>query len=222
MEYKSEIAKLSDITIFSSAGIDTTAYTFSFLLMEVVRNRDIKARLQAELAQFMPADRAQFGVGASNAAADKDLLSAIAGAEYLNCCVKEVLRLWPVAAGGPGRDLIQDIEYNGMLLPKGSMVVVHLYSIFRERWIDSSLEFKPERWLESSNNPQLPRLKEMMMPFSLGRRACIGQNMALFQLKIVAAHLLHYFDFELVGEPTFEYFITLKPDQLKMRVSKRV
>ena len=45
--------------------------------------------------------------------------------------------------------------------------------------------------------------------------------MALFQLRIVAAHLLHYFDFELVGEPTFEYFITLKPELLNMKVHVR-
>eukprot|EP00600_Ochromonadales_sp_CCMP1393_P010589 CAMPEP_0175010508 /NCGR_PEP_ID=MMETSP0005-20121125/8138_1 /TAXON_ID=420556 /ORGANISM="Ochromonas sp., Strain CCMP1393" /LENGTH=138 /DNA_ID=CAMNT_0016266333 /DNA_START=736 /DNA_END=1152 /DNA_ORIENTATION=+ len=51
---------------------------------------------------------------------------------------------------------------------------------------------------------ELPRLKETFMPFSLGRRTCPGQNMAMFQLRVVVAHFLYYYDFEFVGEPQFE------------------
>ena len=76
-----------------------------------------------------------------------------------------------------------------------------------ERIVDRPLDFLPERW--APDNPQLPELKEMFIPFSIGKRACIGQNMAIFQLRIVAAYFLHNFDFTLVGEPDFEYFITL-------------
>jgi len=45
--------------------------------------------------------------------------------------------------------------------------------------------------------------------------------MALFQLRAVAAHFLHFFDFELQGEPTFEYFITMKVDDMQMKVTPR-
>jgi len=45
--------------------------------------------------------------------------------------------------------------------------------------------------------------------------------MALFQLRTVAAHFLHFFDFELQGEPTFEEFITLKVDDMQMKVTPR-
>jgi cytochrome P450 len=94
-----------------------------------------------------------------------------------------------------------------------------MHSIFRERWIDRPHDFLPERWLPS--NPQLPQLKEMFIPFSCGRRACLGQNMALFQLRLLAAYFLHYFNFNLVGEPRFEFFITLKPVDLLLSVTER-
>jgi hypothetical protein len=58
----------------------------------------------------------------------------------------------------------------------------------------------------------------MLTPFSLGKRACVGQNMAMFQLRIIAAHFVRYFDFELIEEPTFEYFATLKPRSIVMKV----
>lgn len=217
--YLKEITRLSDVTLFGFAGIDTTSYTFCFLLMEVARHPAVRTRLQQELSHFMPPLSSTYARGDTSAVNEKEMLSAIAGCEYLNHCVREIMRLWPVAASGPGRDLLRDIEYKGMLLPKGSLVIGHFYSMFRERWIDQPDAFLPERWCES--NPQLPQLKEMLIPFSVGRRSCMGQNMALFQLKIVAAHFFHFFEFDLVGEPTFEFFLTLKPDQLSFRVRER-
>jgi cytochrome P450 len=106
-----------------------------------------------------------------------------------------------------------------ILLPKGSFVNTNLYSIMRSNWIDRPDDFIPERW--ASSNPQLSALKEMLIPFGHGKRSCIGMNLAKFQLRYVAANLVHYFDFELVGEPTFEYFLTLKPDELMMKFKER-
>ena len=147
-------------------------------------------------------------------------MSAIAGLEYLNWCIKETMRLWPVAAFGPSRELVQDLYIgNDLVLPKGSLVQSMFYSMFRSDWIDRANEFIPERW--SSTNPQLPQLKEMWIPFSTGKRACLGMNLALFQLRLVAAYFLHSFDFELIVEPTFEFFVTLKPDQLLMKITER-
>lgn len=42
--------------------------------------------------------------------------------EYLSWCMKESMRLWPVAGSGSARTILEDIEYNGMILPKGSVV----------------------------------------------------------------------------------------------------
>jgi len=37
----------------------------------------------------------------------------------------------------------------------------------------------------------------------------------------VAAHFLHFFDFELQGEPTFDFFTTLKVDDMQMKFTPR-
>lgn len=82
-------------------------------------------------------------------------------------------------------------------------------------------EFLPERW--SEDNPQIENLKDMFMPFALGKRNCIGQNMAMMQLKILAANFMRYYDFELAGDENIEFqlSLTLKPEQLLMRVYPR-
>jgi cytochrome P450 len=60
----------------------------------------------------------------------------------------------------------------------------------------------------------------MIIPFSAGKRSCIGQNMAMLQLRTITAFFIRYFDFELVEEPVKEYFITLKPASMMMKVRK--
>lgn len=139
--------------------------------------------------------------------------------EYLNFCIKESMRLWPVAGSGSARTLLQDIEYKDYVLPKGSVVQTVFYAIFRQQWIDRPNEFLPDRWAES--NPQVNDLKDMLMPFSLGKRNCIGQNMASMQLKLLAANFLRYYEFELMEEVQFEHFLTVKPQSLKMRIFRR-
>ena len=233
--YPSEIARMSDVNVLTFAGHDTTGFSFCFFLMEMGRNKDIQAKVRAEIDAIMPLEAlgdkslaaresGSNGIGTGEGQGrlhhgDQKLLSAICGLEYLNCCIKESMRLWPVAAIGSVRRVEQDIHWEGMIIPRGSSIRAHVYSMFRENWIDRPHEFLPERWLPS--NPQLPRLKEMFIPFSVGRRACIGQNMAIFQLRIVAAYFLRYFDFTLVGEPTFAYFLTLKPESLLLSVNER-
>jgi cytochrome P450 len=227
--YPTENARLADINVMTFAGHDTTGFSLCFLLMELGRHPEIRAKLQAEIATVMPKEPLGHhaagpgeGVGAGAGLlrhGDQKLLSAICGLDYLNQCIRESMRLWPVAAIGSVRQLDKDMHWKGMVFPKGSSIRAHNFSMFRESWIDRPLEFLPERWAVDS--PQLAELKEMFLPFSLGKRACIGQNMAMFQLRIIAAYFLHYFDFTLVGEPDFEYFITLKPVNLFLQVQER-
>jgi cytochrome P450 len=147
-----------------------------------------------------------------------NLLSTIANSPYLNNCIKESMRLWPAAAGGPMRALDKDVEYDGIVLPAGSFVNIHFFSMFRSDWIADAETYNPDRWLDT--NVQLPQLKEMFIPFSAGKRDCIGQNMAMLQLRVITAYFIRYFDFELIEEPAKEFFFTLKPASMMMKVRK--
>ena len=60
----------------------------------------------------------------------------------------------------------------------------------------------------------------MFIPFSAGKRTCVGQNMAMLQLRVITAYFIRYFDFELIEEPGKEFFLTLKPTSMMMKVRK--
>jgi cytochrome P450 len=44
--------------------------------------------------------------------------------------------------------------------------------------------------------------------------------MAMLQLRVITAYFIRYFDFELIEEPGKEFFLTLKPTSMMMKVRK--
>jgi cytochrome P450 len=76
--------------------------------------------------------------------------------------------------------------------------------------------FKPDRWYPS--NPDAEKLKELYLPFSMGKRNCVGQNLAMFEMKMVLATVFKSYRFELVSEVDHDYFMTLKPTNAHVRV----
>ena len=78
--------------------------------------------------------------------------------------------------------------------------------------------FDPDRW--APDNPDAEKLKELYYPFSMGKRSCVGQNLAALEIKLILASVLRSFRFELISQPGMDYFLTLKPTNTHMRVHK--
>ena len=76
--------------------------------------------------------------------------------------------------------------------------------------------FDPDRWAPDAADAD--KLKELFTPFSLGKRNCVGQNLANLETKLVLATLYKSFSFELTSEVVVDYFLTLKPVNAHMRV----
>ena len=78
--------------------------------------------------------------------------------------------------------------------------------------------FNPDRW--APDHPEAEKLKELFYPFALGKRSCVGQNLAALEIKLILASVLRSFRFELVSQPGMDFFLTLKPTNTHMRVHK--
>lgn len=224
--YPSDRHRLSEILVLVMAGHETTAYSLCFLLAAVAQRPDVQRKLQQELDTIKPVVTTATTDAAASTTAEAGANESVyftmaeaSKAEYLQWCIFESMRLWPVAPGS-ARTLLSDIEYKGMVLPKGHVIIPQFYPMFREDWIDRPNEFIPERWSETS--AQSKELKEMLMPFSLGKRGCVGQNMAKLQLKLISANLFRCFDFVLQEEVRYETFLTMKVANLNTKVTARV
>jgi cytochrome P450 len=105
--------------------------------------------------------------------------------------VLETLRLFPTAPFIV-RESIDDTEVNGLKIPKGSLVNINVWMIHRdiEYWQEPNA-FIPDRFMSSKS----PRA---YFPFSTGSHQCIGQKLAILEVKLAIAMIVRAFQLDLV------------------------
>jgi ecdysteroid 25-hydroxylase CYP302A1 len=136
--------------------------------------------------------------------------------------MKEGMRLQPVAPY-QSRMINKDIIYKreghskGLLIPKGSRVSCSNFLLCRnEKYFKDPDEFIPSRWEDASDDAIAA-----VMSFSLGRRNCGGQSLAMTELHCVLARLCTDYNFSVVEEGVPMYRITWKPVGARL-VAKKV
>ncbi|GGR79723.1 cytochrome P450 [Deinococcus sedimenti] len=176
------------------AGHETTANTLTFLLLLLSRHPDVQARVRAELREVL-GERDPEG-------ADLPRLP------LLHACIQETLRLYPPAWLVP-RQATAPVRVAGFDLPEGASVSVCISLLQRHAafWPDPHA-FVPERWLGGGRTP------EAFMPFGLGPRMCIGNNLALMEAGLIAALLLRDVTVTVPdgGPAGLHASVTLRPD----------
>ncbi|XP_017066115.1 probable cytochrome P450 4p3 [Drosophila eugracilis] len=180
-------------------GYDTTSIGLTFGLMNMSLYPDKQEICFQEIQEHIDDDL------------DNLNISQLNKLKYLENFVKETMRLFP-SVPGMGRETNRETELtNGLILPKGSQIVVHVFDIHRnpEYW-DSPDEFRPERFFpENSQN----RHTYAYIPFSAGQRNCIGQKYAMQEMKTLLVAVLKQFQVLPVTDPksiVFQTGITLR------------
>ncbi|XP_070608482.1 cytochrome P450 26C1 [Erythrolamprus reginae] len=121
---------------------------------------------------------------------------------YLDCVVKEVLRLLPPVSGGY-RTALQTFELDGYQIPKGWSVMYSIRDTHETTSIYQSPPdtFDPERfWISSEDQEEhktSASLRFHYIPFGGGVRSCIGKELAKTILKTLAIELVSTASWEL-------------------------
>nr|XP_045001928.1 vitamin D 25-hydroxylase isoform X3 [Jaculus jaculus] len=110
---------------------------------------------------------------------------------YTEAVLHEVLRFCNIVPLGIFHATSEDALVCGYSIPKGTTVITNLYSVhFDEKyWKDPDI-FYPERFLDSSG---CFSKKEALIPFSLGRRHCLGEHLARMEMFLFFTTLLQRF-----------------------------
>ena len=180
---------ISQMKVFMLAGHDTTSSTLCYIYHTLSRSPLALQRVRVEHDDIFGSDLTQTKVAmTANPYAFNQLPFTLA-------VIKETLRLFPPASasreGEPGFLLTSD----GLQYPtEGSTVWCSHQALHREPlyWPQPD-SFIPERWLVSDSDPLHP-MKGAWRPFEWGPRNCIGQELALLELKIVMVMTLRKFD----------------------------
>lgn len=110
--------------------------------------------------------------------------------------IKEILRLWPPGSTiriGPKGFFVKDPGTGELIDTEGMMLWTVTLAMHRDKrfWGDDADEFKPSRFMPE-NTDKLPA--NAFRPFEKGPRNCIGQELALIEMKVVLAMTLREFD----------------------------
>jgi cytochrome P450 len=114
---------------------------------------------------------------------------------YLDCVLKEAMRVYtPVPI--LNRTCIEADDLAGYPITPGAGIIVSVWSLHNSPalWGSDVDKFRPERFLPEESKSRHPWA---YMPFSLGERNCIGQNLAMLEAKVVLATFLQRFDITL-------------------------
>ncbi|KAF7836591.1 cytochrome P450 CYP72A219-like [Senna tora] len=98
---------------------------------------------------------------------------------------------------GLNRLVRKDTKLGNMTLPATSQILIPIIMIHQdpELWGEDAKEFKPERFSEGIL--KATRGQTIYLPFGGGPKQCIGQNLALLEVKMALSLILQNFSFQL-------------------------
>ena len=169
-----------------ASGYDSSSTAASWAIYALLSHPTALARIRAEVAGLdddeMPSH---------------DRLEAL---DYVDWTIKEVLRLYTPGVL-TGRTAVEDFEFAGHTVPKGTKVLYSQYVTHRmsELW-PQPLEFRPERWDRSAADYREP-VPYSWVPFGGGYRHCIGFPFALLELRGLIVELVRRTELATVGDP---------------------
>ncbi|XP_041812146.1 cytochrome P450 2K1-like [Chelmon rostratus] len=167
------------VTNLFGAGTDTTAATLRWGLLFMAKYPHIQDQVQEELSRV---------VGCRQVRVDdrKNL-------PYIDAVIHETQRMANIAPLAIPHKTSQDITFQGYFIKKGTTVVPLLTSVlYDESEWETPNTFNPSHFLDKEG--KFIR-REAFMPFSAGRRVCLGEGLAKMELFLFFTCLLQRFRF---------------------------
>ncbi|XP_004583586.2 cytochrome P450 26C1 [Ochotona princeps] len=130
-------------------------------------------------------------------------LATLGRLRYVDCVVKEVLRLLPPVSGGY-RIALRTFELDGYQIPKGWSVMYSIRDTHETAAVYSSPPegFYPERFGVAREDARGSLGRFHYIPFGGGARSCVGQELAQAVLQLLAVELVRTARWEL-ATPAF-------------------
>ncbi|KAI1238488.1 Cytochrome P450 2U1, partial [Lamprotornis superbus] len=124
---------------------------------------------------------------------------------FTEATIMEVQRMTAVVPLSIPRMASETAVLQGYTIPKGSVIVPNLWSVHRDPNIwEKPDEFQPSRFLDE--NGHLIK-KESFIPFGMGKRVCMGEQLAKMELFLIFSSLMQSFTFmypENAAKPSME------------------
>ncbi|TRY56536.1 hypothetical protein DNTS_022792 [Danionella cerebrum] len=194
------------------AGLDTVSTALNWMLLLLVKYPSIQRKLQEQIDKVVGRER----LPSVEDKADLAVLEAF---------IYETMRFTSFIPVTIPHSTTSDVSIEGLNIPKDTVVFINQWSVNHdpEKWLDPHI-FNPWRFLDE-NGALDKDLSNSVMIFSIGRRRCIGDQIAKVEVFVILAILIHQLAFEKDSsqELTLDcsYGLTLKPFDYKISAKPR-
>ncbi|KAM3199149.1 hypothetical protein P3L10_034301 [Capsicum annuum] len=172
-------------------GRDTTSAALTWFFVLLAKNPSVEKKIRQEIQQQLHVKEDE-NLKLFTKEESRKLI-------YLHGSLCETLRLFPSLPLEHKVPLDHDILPSGHHVSPHTRMILPFYSMGRMEtlWGKDYLEFKPERWI--SDRGGIKHEPSFKFPaFNVGPRTCIGKEMTFFQMKIVAATIIHNYHIQVV------------------------
>ncbi|KAL8196940.1 UNVERIFIED_CONTAM: Cytochrome P450 1A5 [Gekko kuhli] len=196
------------------AGFDTVTTALSYCLTYLVVYPEIQTKIQGEIDETIGSER-------KPRLSDRPLLP------YTEAFIQEMFRHSSFLPFTIPHCTTRDTVLNGYFIPKDTCVFVNQWQVNHDKdlWNDPSA-FKPERFLTADGREVNRDDCEKVLTFGLGKRRCVGEAIARWEVFLFLTTLLQELQFSVQDgvevDMTPRYGLTMKLKRCEhFQVTKR-
>ncbi|XP_042564734.1 uncharacterized protein LOC105889549 [Clupea harengus] len=169
------------------AGTETTSTTIRYALMLLIKHTDIQEHVHKEIDTVL----GQHGI---------PQMENRKSLPFTDAVIHEVQRYMDLVPLNVPHYATKDISFKGYAIPKDTVILPMLHSVLRDedQW-ENAWTFNPENFLDQNGNF---KKNPAFLPFSAGKRACVGESLARMELLLFLVSIVQQFHLSTPGGPS--------------------
>ncbi|XP_077133715.1 cytochrome P450 2D14-like [Ranitomeya variabilis] len=167
------------------AGSESTSTTLRWAVLFMLLYPDVQSQVQQEIDKVIGRER-------------KPMMGDVLQMPYTNAVIHEIQRYADIAPLALPHMTCRDMEIKGYHIPKGTTIIPNLSSVLKDHEVwEKPLQFYPKHFLDE-NGKFVKR--EAFIPFSAGRRVCLGEQLARMEFFLFFTTFLQQLTFEIPND----------------------